>query len=260
MVIEIIMLDQLLLLSGNDIPFSMGQVTIHQPTIKEIAYINEEKFWPACQLLKFNKENLSDQDKVNLVNKSNFNIIMTMIKGRNVESQKARINVSSLLALLFPSKEIILGRQGIQLRDPQKDENGEINNDNFQIFKGILIDMFCLNGDNKQYDPSGELAKKIANKLTRDREKRAKLAPSKKIAVLSRYVSILAVGQQKSINDLMGYTVYQLMDEFKRFNLKIQHDSWIRFKCAGATDLHDPQDWFKDIHEIEEEVSNQKSF
>lgn len=32
-------LDELLLLSGNDIPFIEAQITIHQPTLKEIAYI-----------------------------------------------------------------------------------------------------------------------------------------------------------------------------------------------------------------------------
>ena len=45
------MMDELLLLSGNDIPFVLGQVTIHQPRLREIAYITEEKFWPGCQLL-----------------------------------------------------------------------------------------------------------------------------------------------------------------------------------------------------------------
>ena len=51
------------------------------------------------------------------------------------------------------------------------------------------------------------------------------------------------------MNMLMNYTVYQLMDEYKRFNLKLQYDSWLKFKCAGATGMEDPEDWFKDIHE-----------
>ena len=47
----------------------------------------------------------------------------------------------------------------------------------------------------------------------------------------------------------MNYTVYQLMDEFNRFQLKLNYDSWLQFKCAGATDMKDPEDWFKDIHD-----------
>lgn len=81
------------------------------------------------------------------------------------------------------------------------------------------------------------------------RQKKAKLAPDKKIAILSRYISVLAVGQQKDINVLMNYTVYQLMDEFNRYQLKMRYDSWERCKIAGATGMDDPEDWLKDIHE-----------
>jgi hypothetical protein len=66
--------------------------------------------------------------------------------------------------------------------------------------------------------------------------------------LLSRYVSILAVGEKKDINDLMNYTVYQLMDEYNRFQLKTKYDTWIKFKVAGATGMEDPEDWLKDIH------------
>jgi hypothetical protein len=35
-----------------------------------------------------------------------------------------------------------------------------------------------------------------------------------KVTILSRYISILAVGENKNINDLLNYSVYQLFDEF----------------------------------------------
>lgn len=110
--------------------------------------------------------------------------------------------------------------------------------------------MFCLTDkENKEYNPSGDLARKIANKIKKGRETKAKLAPETKIAILSRYLSILAVGQQKDINMLMNYTVYQLMDEFNRYELKLHYDSWERYKIAGATGMQDPEDWLKDIHD-----------
>jgi len=110
--------------------------------------------------------------------------------------------------------------------------------------------MFCLTDkENKEYNPSGDLARKIANKIKRGREKKAELAPDTKIAMFSRYISILAVGEKKDINDLMNYTVYQLMDEFNRYELKLQYDSWEKYRIAGATGLDDPEDWLKDIHE-----------
>ena len=244
------MMDELLLLSGNDIPFPIGRITIHQPRLKEIAYITEERFWGGCELLKFNKEFLTDEDKNGLSDRSNFNIIMTMIREKNIESQQAKINVLSIFTLLFPTCEILLGEKTIQLRNQENGEVSEITESNFENFKAILIEMFCLNSDNKEYDPSGGLAKKIANQIKKGREKKAKLAPeNQKISILSRYASVLAVGEKKNLNDLMDYTVYQLLDEFNRFNLKLKYDSYVQFKCAGATDMKEPEDWFKDIHD-----------
>lgn len=244
------MIDELLLISGNDIPFPQAGLTIHQPTLKEIAYITEQHFWNGCQLLKFDKEILPDQDKVGLSNISNFNIIMTVVQEKSIESRQARIKLMSILALLFPTNEILLRKSAIQLRNPQNGQVKEINNENFQTFKQILIDMFCLSdSEDKQYNPSGQLAKKIANKIKRGRQQKAKLAPDTKIAIFSRYVSVLAVGLQKDINDYMNYTVYQIMDEFKRFELKLHYDTWERFKIAGATGMEDPEDWLKDIHQ-----------
>lgn len=244
------MIDELLLISGNDIPFPQAGLTIHQPTLKEIAYITEQHFWNGCQLLKFDKEILPDQDKVGLSNISNFNIIMTVVQEKSIESRQARVKIMSILALLFPTNEILLKKNVIQLRNPQSGQVKEINNENFQVFKEILIDMFCLSSqEDKQYNPSGELAKKIANKIKRGRQQKAKLAPDTKVAIFSRYISILAVGLQKDINSYMNYTVYQIMDEFKRFELKLHYDSWQRFKIAGATGMKDPEDWLKDIHQ-----------
>lgn len=244
------MIDELLLLSGNDLPFPQAQLTIHQPRLKEIAYITQKQFWPGCEILKFNKENLIDQDKIDLSNTSNFNIIMMIIQEKNLQAYQAKLNVLSLLALLFPTKEILLEKGAIQLRDNQTGEVNEINEDNFEAFKEIIITMFCLtNKENKQYNPSGQLAQKIADKIKKGRQKKAKLAPDSKIAILSRYVSILAVGEKKNINDLMNYTIYQLMDEFNRFELKLRYDSWQRFKAAGCSGMDDPEDWLKDIHE-----------
>ena len=244
------MIDELLLISGNDIPFPQAGLTIHQPTLKEIAYITEQHFWNGCQLLKFDKEILPDQDKVGLSNISNFNIIMTVVQEKSIESRQARVKLMSILALLFPTNEILLGKNTIQLRNPQSGQIKEMNNENFQPFKQILIDMFCLsNQEDKQYNPSGQLAKKIANKIKRCRQKKAKLGPDTNAAIFSRYASVLAVGLQKDINSYMHYTVYQIMDEFKRFELKLHYDTWEKFKIAGATGMEDPEDWLKDIHQ-----------
>lgn len=50
------------------------------------------------------------------------------------------------------------------------------------------------------------------------------------------------------MNSILNYTVYQLMDQFQRFSLKIQYDFYVQAKLAGAQDLKEVDDWMKDIH------------
>jgi len=38
----------------------------------------------------------------------------------------------------------------------------------------------------------------------------------------------------------MNYTVYQLMDEFNRFQLKIQYDIWLKYKVGGFSGMKEP--------------------
>lgn len=259
------MLDELLLLSGNDIPIPQAQLVIHQPRLKEIAYITETRFWKGCELLKFDKEVLDDKDKLGLSNWSNFNIIMSMIQEKNFESMQAKVNVISILTLLFPDYRITLNQNKIQMYKQETKQVNEINDNNFQFFKNIIIEVFCLSGkeEDEQYNPAGEAAERIAKKLMEARKKKAKLASSNdnkdKISILSRYISILAVGQQKDINVLMNYTVYQLMDQFRRYQLKVSFDSWEKSKIAGATDLEDPENWYRDLYSKEENANNKNS-
>lgn len=243
------MIDDLLLISGNDIPFAEARLSIHQPSLKEIAYITEQRFWFGCEILRFDKENLSEEESQKLKDISNFRLIMGLLMDKSIDINKTKINVLSLLSLLFPTGKILLN-ETIQIEDVETHQVGEINQNNFQQFKEILIEMFCLNGkENKEYNPSGDLAKKIAEKIKRGRQKKAKLeSKSDKISFFSRYISILAIAKNKSINQIMDYTIYQLMDEFNRFMLYKSNQDWIRFKIAGATGMKDPQDWLKDIH------------
>ena len=253
-----IYVDELALQTGIDIPFSAARVIIHQPRIKEIAYITQKSFWSGCQFLKFDKEILEDEVRFSLSNKTNFDIIMSMIQDKNLESQEMKINTISVLSLIFPAYQIKVGRQAIQLKHHQTQEVSEINNQNFEQFKEILNNMFCLVDKSKDYNPGNQLAKRIADKFKQAQRRKAKLASEasnpNKIAILSRYLSILAVGQQKDKNELANYTVFQLMDQFNRFTLKLHYDAWMGFKLAGASDLQDPEDWLKDLSQKKDDV------
>lgn len=246
------MLNDLLLLSGNDIPFPEAQLTIHQPTIKEIAYIGEENFYTGCEFLKFSKDKLDEKDRIHLENYSNFDVLMSIMKEKNAVVQKNKICVSMVLAIMFPSYSISFSDVAIIFKKEGTEEVSLINNNNFEEFKKILNQIFCLGqgtGIDGDYNPSGDMAKRIADKLNRRKQKLAEIKPQEhKIAILSRYLSILAIGQNMNLNDLLQYTVYQLFDIFERYQLKVQNDFYFKAKLAGASDLQEVEDWMKDIH------------
>lgn len=244
------MVNDLLLLSGNDIPFIQAAVSIHQPSIKEIAYIGEENFYTGCEMLTFSKAILNQEDRINLEHQSNFDILMSIIMNKDSGARRNRISMTMLLSLLFPDYSIQYFLKEISLR--KEDEVHSINSENFENFKEIITAMFCLKSNAKNaetYNPAGDLARKIAEKLKKGRDTVNKQKGPQKIAVLSRYVSILAVGEQKDMNQLLNYTVYQLHDEFKRFEMKEEFDMLLKARLAGARDLKDVDDWRIDIHQ-----------
>jgi len=243
------MLNDLLLLSGNDIPFAAAGIIIHQPTIKEIAYIGEESFFTGCELLNFSKNILPEEDKNNLGEATNFDILIAILREKNAVMQKNRNCVALVLTLLFPLYEVKIKNDSIELHSKDSEEKFYINNNNFEDFKIILKEIFNFKDKQSDYNPSDEMAKRIADKLKKRHQKLAAEKPdNKKIDILSRYVSILTVGQKKDMNSLLNYTIYQLFDEMKRYELKSGYDIYVQAKMAGAQDLKEVEDWMKDIH------------
>ena len=242
--------NDLLLMSKNDIPFTQARVNIHQPTINEISLISEESFHIGCQFLNFSIDNLPYEDKINLTNKTNFEVFMSVMN--NKEKAKYKVDALLVLTLLFPEYNIKITTDKILL-EREDGMRSSIDKLNFEEFKDILVEMFCLNDKNNQngtYNPANDYAAKIAEKFKKRQEKLAKGKGMdlKKISIFSRYVSILAVGEQKDMNELMEYTVYQLKDEFMRFQKKQEFDYYIKARMAGAKDIEEVDNWMDDIH------------
>ena len=247
-------MDLLTILSGNDIPFVKGGFVIHQPTIKEIALIGEESFYTGCEFLRFSKELLNDEDKNNLKDKTDFDILMIILQEKNNVSIKGRICLELVFSLIFPSYKVRIESDKILL---SKDENEQyvLDNSNFIDFKEIINEIFCLKQSNdKEYNPAGDMAKKISEKLKNRHKKLAQLKNETNINnILGRFVSILAVGESKDMNNLFNYTIYQLFDEHKRYSLKLSHDLMIQAKLAGAKQDEKVENWMEDIHSTKEE-------
>ena len=246
-------MNKLLLMSGNDLPFVKAKINIHQPKIKEIAFLGEDIFYLGSNFLCFSKDRLEEKDKNNLANKTNFDVLMSIMNNKTDATIKSSIISAELvLSLIFPEYTLMKMPTMLVLSKEVdgKKEQCWINNDNFEQIKDILEEMFCLKtlGGGLDYNPANKLAQQIANKL-RDRHKKLeKKRPDgqKNINILSRYISILIQANHHTYSELMQYTVYQLVDQFRRFEKKYSYDTWFKAKLAGAENLEDVDSWLSD--------------
>ena len=242
--------NELLLLSGEDIPFIEAQLTVHQPRLKEISLIGEENFLAGCHLVNFTKNKLEEKDRIGLENKSDFEIFMSIMCSK--EKIKYKDSIKLLFSLLFPGYNIKFTPEVILLAS--KDMSARIDLQNFDVFKDILNSMFCLNDSETavgEYNPVDDRAAKIANKLKKGKEKIAQSkGDSKKVAIFSRYASILAVGLHMDINNLMNYTVFQIKDQMKRFQKNEDYNNYLANARAGADSdkMGEIDNWMEDIH------------
>lgn len=244
--------NELLLQSKAPIPFPGARVSIHNPTLEEIGMISEASFQIGTRFLNFSKDMLLEQDKSNLDNKTDFDIFMSIMRSREIATFKN--DVKMVLTLLFPTFNIAFIEDGIQLTDVETQTATLINNENFLEFKDILNSMFDMQDvqTGGGFNPADSRAAKIAEKLQKGRQKAAKSKGEdiNKVAIFARYVSILAVGERKDKNELMQYTVYQLKDEFKRWQLESAYDINLRARLAGATNMEEAENWMDDIHDV----------
>ena len=248
------MIQPLSLFAKNDIPFQEAQLILRQPSIVEIGYIGEKQFFRGCEYLAFSKDSLSVQDKNRLQEFSNFEILMTIMKNTNkATTTQIKQSIKAVFNLILPEYKIDFLPMTIRIfKDGQQHL---IDKQNFQIFRQIISQMFCLQvlrGESKAFNPAGKHALYIAKKIEEGRKKRAKIKGQGKqgASLLGRYISILAVGQHKDINQLMQYSIYQLFDEFHRFKMKNDFDINVNIKLAGGKGSDEIINWMDNIHFI----------
>lgn len=244
--------NKLLLISKNDIPFIDAQISIHQPSIKEIAYIGQATFYEGCNLLTFSQDFLNDQDKNHLNNLTDFEILMTILKNDNIAIKQNKVCMQLVLYLLFPQFKINFSPMSIILSKTTENglETHLIDKNNFDNFKTIIKEMFCLDwqlfNNSSKYNPGGSQAKALVKKFRQRQQKLTKIKKNQgkeDFSLFYNYISILAVGENKDINELLQYSVYQLFDEFHRFKKKNEFDMYFNLKMAGAKDLEEVKNW-----------------
>lgn len=233
------------LIAGTDLPVPECQLAIHQPTIRELSYIGEETFNIGSHYLCINK-NMFTEDESDLLNKSNFQIFMTIMTSEETKDKK--IAVLELLKLLLPNYKCIMTPRSIICSSG--DISIIIDDNNFDIFQERISDIFCLRGanDSQNFNPQSPKAKEIAAKLMRGRQRVAAQKGDNNTSIITQYVSILAVGLKMSLNELLNLTIFQLYDLIQRYNLFVAWDLDIRSRLAGGKPEGEPDNWMKSIH------------
>lgn len=244
------MVNEDLLTSGVDVPFKEARLIVHQPTLKELGLIGgETEFRWGCEVLNISTKTLKDVDKSFLETVDNFDVFMKLMNDTEKETHSLRESAINVLSILFPSYEMTISKDALVFT--QNSETYYIRKDTFPIFQQILVDICCLKSmtdESKEYNPTSKVAEQIAEKIAKGRAQAARSKKHNKISILSRYASILAIGLNIDLRVICNYTVFQIYDQFMRYQLKVVNDTNLQARMAGATGLEDPEDWKKDLH------------
>ena len=236
------------LMTGIDLPIPELQTTIHQPTIKEISLIGEQDFFIGIQLLCIKKQMyIQDENLLNSTN--NFQIFMAIMNEKQTAEKKTA--VQQVLTLLFPQSNVIFTPRSIVLNSPQGIVT--IDEGNFEILQQLLNEQFCLKGSGQeQFNPEGQKAKEIAQKLMRARQRVAEQkmqGEGGSGSMFSQYLSVLTIAiDSMSLTDLSNLTMYQIYDLIERYTLYLNWDLDIRSRLAGGKPDKPAENWMKNIH------------
>lgn len=238
---------RLALMAGTDIPIPECQITLHQPSIKEIAFIGEKDFFTGLQCLCIDKE-LCFQDSFLLANTTNFQVFMTVMNEKEIVDKKQA--VLAVLTVLFPNYKVLFTPRALVFSSDQG--SPMIDESNFQALQDILAMVFCLHrSDQGKFNPANDAAKKIADKLKRGRQRVAqqKASENEGASMFVQYLSILTVGlNSMSLQDCINLTMYQMYDLVERYTLYVNWDIDMRSRLAGAKPDKPVDNWMKNIH------------
>ena len=232
---------------GSDIPIPECQLVLHQPTMKEIAFMGEHEFFVGVQTLTLHKSMFMDKDKGVPESITNFQIFMTIVNGKETADKKEI--VKQLFLIIFPKYKVLFTPNSILFQD----DNGNhmVDASNFESLQEILRMVFCVNStdmDKQAFNPANDAAKEIAEKLMRGRQRVAAQSGENNHSIFSQYLSVLVIGTRLGFNELQTYTMYQIFDLMERYSLYTNWDIDLRCRLAGGKPDTQPDNWMKNIH------------
>lgn len=248
-------------ISGMPVAIKECNIAVTQPKVKEILQLGEENFLRAVQLFQSADEMaenlLKNVAKNELGPISNFQILLMLIKNTKELSEY----ITLLFELIFPNYDYEITNNEINFFNKEENNKqiiGRVTPFSFDSFKHILSEMFLpkLGSDEGNYNPEGEKAKEIAEKLKAGARRRAEMKSRQdgedpEQSIFSKQLSILSIGLGMDINTLLMYTPFQLYDAFERFMLKTSYDFYCRIitiPFADTSKMDEPEEWTKNLY------------
>lgn len=261
---EPITIDELTLLSGEDILVEELNLILNQPKLKEIAQMGEDIYVSALSTINFDKEKLEGSTSMSseqLAQTTNFQWIMVLIS-RNPQKYK---ELGLLLSVIFKHYELFITQDkkqnlctGITLfpknvpEDIEEEEKNKlkiiIDDSNYEILKKYLNEIFYMSKRNKsRYNTESSAAEAIAKKLEEGRQKVAAQKKKTENSALCNAISSYAIGQKESVSDIFEkYTLYQFYIQLQRSRKYDAYYSGLQAIFAGAQDI-ELDDWQEDL-------------
>lgn len=244
----------LALMTGIDIPIEECNIILHQPTVKEIAFIGEQEYFLAIQTICLDKKALIDEESEELLSEvTNFQLFLAMMEDKNFVEKK--IAVKNAFSILFPNYTVIIAQTSLSFfMKNSEDQTGILIDDtNFINLQNVLREVCCLRENSMQtagFNPQDKRAKEIAEKLMRGRQRVAAQKPTNdNFSLLGQYISVIAVGiYSTSLKEASELTMFQLFDLVERYSKYAAWDIDIRVRLAGGKSDKEPDNWMKNIH------------
>lgn len=254
-------ISELILISGLDIELDKLSVKIRQPKLKEIALMGEDKFFNSMSIFYIEPEplmnliNLSEEEKKIWIDSStaydNLLFLMQATALEPGEKEKLIELIRMAFKTMVPTHTFVFNDESetmILMADNEL-HSIVVDRDLFSRFKDIAEEIFLLDkffGINNSTAKLSAAAQKIADKIALSEQKLKKLKNenAEENSQFARIISIM--GMNYELDYLSNLTVYQLYNQFERFNLLSNYTQGTQALLAGARDV-ELVDWYKKI-------------
>lgn len=251
-------------MTGGEILLEDPLVKIQQPTIKQIALKGESEFFRSMNIFYIRPEPLiefinqletlgEDEKEIILATITAYDNLLFLMQASTAggaDEYKVVELTQSAFDLLIPGYRFNF--------DPQKHEMSltslkdshsiVVDGELFMKIKSVARQIFLLDkffeGSEKKEELS-PAARKIADKIAESERKIREINGEKEEgSYFARILSIM--GMHGDLDYLSNLTIYQLHNQFERFNLFTNHNTNMRASLAGATNV-ELVDWYKKI-------------